>query len=148
MAHEHGAHSCYCPTCGYQTTVAEYVKCNTQSCPVCGDRLRAVETGEYRSSLTAYPSPDPRYTRVSTSVGSVACPVCGYPIPDPRYLGEQVKCAYCGTISEAISQVSIPSSLFAGVIGFVVGVILGPTVIAAAEAGSQKLARKSRERLS
>lgn len=48
--HRHGTHSCYCPNpdCGYTETVEEYVKCNTRSCPQCGTRMRASETGEYR----------------------------------------------------------------------------------------------------
>jgi len=49
MVHPHGAHECYCPTCGYTETVDAYVKCNTRVCPLCGDRMRAVETGEYRT---------------------------------------------------------------------------------------------------
>jgi len=46
--HPHGPHDCYCPSCGYTETVEENVKCNTLYCPKCGDRLRAVGTGEYR----------------------------------------------------------------------------------------------------
>ena len=48
MAHEHGAHECYCPQCGYTQTVDAYVKCNTIPCPNCGQQMRAVETGERR----------------------------------------------------------------------------------------------------
>jgi len=50
MPREHGPHECYCPSCGYTETAAEYVKCNTLICPECGDRLRATETGEYRGT--------------------------------------------------------------------------------------------------
>lgn len=50
--HEHGPHECYCPRCGYTETVEESVKCNTLTCPICGDRLRAVETGEFRSRVS------------------------------------------------------------------------------------------------
>ena len=45
--HPHGLHLCSCPACGYQTEVEEYTQCNTLPCPVCGNRLRAVERGEY-----------------------------------------------------------------------------------------------------
>lgn len=48
MAHEHGDHVCYCPTCGYRQEVSEYVKCNTLSCPYDGTRMRAEDTGERR----------------------------------------------------------------------------------------------------
>jgi transcription initiation factor IIE alpha subunit len=51
-SHEHGDHTCYCPSCGYEETVGENVKCNTLTCPQCGDRMRAKETGEYRSGIT------------------------------------------------------------------------------------------------
>lgn len=50
MVHLHGEHICYCPSCGYEVTVDEYVKCNTLICCICGDRMRAKETGEFRSS--------------------------------------------------------------------------------------------------
>jgi hypothetical protein len=53
MAHEHGPHFCYCPECGYQGQADEYVECNAISCPHCGTRLRAVETGAYRMSQQA-----------------------------------------------------------------------------------------------
>ena len=46
--HPHGAHTCYCPDCDYTVEVGEYVRCKNQQCPVCGARMRAVETGEYR----------------------------------------------------------------------------------------------------
>ena len=50
VRHEHGPHLCYCPTCGWEQEVSENVKCNTLTCCICGDRLRAVSTGEYRST--------------------------------------------------------------------------------------------------
>lgn len=46
--HPHGEHVCVCPECGVEITVDENVKCNTQKCPKCGTRMRAVETGERR----------------------------------------------------------------------------------------------------
>jgi len=53
MSHEHGPHECYCPSCGYEEMVMENERCNTMTCPRCGDRMRATETGEYRISQTA-----------------------------------------------------------------------------------------------
>jgi len=47
--HPHGEHLCYCPQCGYEQTVDAYVQCKNQTCPECGGRMRAKETGEYRS---------------------------------------------------------------------------------------------------
>lgn len=58
--HRHGEHYCYCPTCDYQMTVEEGQKCNLIECPLCGTRMRAVSTGEYRSTRgisQAEPSP-------------------------------------------------------------------------------------------
>lgn len=49
MNHEHGSHFCQCPSCEYKETVGAYVKCNSRICPQCGDRMRAIETGEYRN---------------------------------------------------------------------------------------------------
>jgi len=48
MAHEHGPHTCYCPTCGYEVTADTDLRCNTLTCPACGSRMRAKETGEFR----------------------------------------------------------------------------------------------------
>lgn len=46
--HPHGEHMCVCPECGQQVKVGTGYKCNTQYCPQCGTRMRAVETGEWR----------------------------------------------------------------------------------------------------
>lgn len=50
MNHEHGAHTCYCPSCGLEVEVEANVRCNSQICPECGDRMRAEDTGEYRGT--------------------------------------------------------------------------------------------------
>jgi len=47
-AHTHGDHICVCPECSYEVTAGPYVKCNTMICPMCGARMRALTTGEYR----------------------------------------------------------------------------------------------------
>lgn len=78
---------------------------------------------------------------------SVPCPACNYPIPAPTHVGEQAKCPYCNTVSEAIAQVTIPTPVFVGVIGFIVGALVGPAFWVSTEAGSQWLAKKARERL-
>jgi len=48
--HRHGEHLCICPECGWETSVEEGQKCNQLYCENCGDKMRAVETGEYRIS--------------------------------------------------------------------------------------------------
>jgi len=44
--HPHGEHVCVCPKCGEETTAAEDIKCNTQSCPKCETQMRAKDVGE------------------------------------------------------------------------------------------------------
>lgn len=142
MAHEHGLHECYCLQCGYKTKVEAYVKCNTLYCPCCGERLRATETGEFRSTAIAIKE------EVMVSADSIPCPVCKYPIPAPSYLGEEVKCAWCGSINEAISQgVTIPTSVLVGLFSFAAGVVLGPALLASTKSGSEWLAKQATKRL-
>ncbi|MFO7712129.1 MAG: hypothetical protein R6V51_02815 [Dehalococcoidia bacterium] len=108
--------------------------------------MRASETGEYRASRgrTQVSS------RISSSIttANIRCPVCNYPIPEPGYVGAQVKCAYCGQISESITQdVAVPSWLFWLGLGLIGGTLLGPSILSSTEAGSQWMARKARERM-
>lgn len=150
MSRQHGPHTCYCPNCGTQVTADSYVQCKTLTCPDCGQRMRALETGEYRQTRRSGGLAATVGSSISaTTVGaeSIACPVCAYPIPDPRHEGTRVRCAYCGTISEAIAQgVTIPTWLLTLGIGLGVGIFAGPSILASTEAGSQYLARKARER--
>lgn len=46
--HPHGEHTCVCPKCDAEITVAAGVKCNEQKCPKCGVQMRATEAGERR----------------------------------------------------------------------------------------------------
>lgn len=146
MAHEHGSHKCYCPNCGYEVEADAYIKCNTLSCPNCGTRMRATETGEFRSPA---PITTSRITATQVGTDSIPCPVCKYPIQAPTSIGQQVKCAYCGTISEAILQegITIPTPVFVGIVCFGLGVVLGPSVWATTQGGSEWLAKKARERI-
>ena len=148
MVRPHGPHLCYCPNCNTEVEVEAYVKCNTQICPNCGTRMRAKETGEYRTSGNV-PVITTKKGTPSTTINSIPCPVCHYPIREPTHVGEQVKCLYCGTVSEAILQegVTIPTPVFVGIICFGLGVVLGPSLIASTQGGSEWLARKARERL-
>jgi len=50
--HVHGSHVCICPECDKEITVAENIKCNTQSCPECGAKMRAKDIGERRESMS------------------------------------------------------------------------------------------------
>lgn len=145
MAHEHGPHICYCPNCGSEITADVDVRCNSLTCPQCGQPMRAKETGEYRQARL---SASPTIARTNITTDNIPCPVCGYPVPDPRYVGERVRCAFCGAISETISQgVTIPSWLLTLGIGLVVGTFFGPTILASTDAGSRYLAKKARERI-
>jgi hypothetical protein len=79
------------------------------------------------------------------SNAGVACPICKYPV-SVSYPGEEAHCPYCN--ASLIAQgVTIPSWLLAGAIGIGIGVIFGPSILATTEAGSQWLAKKSREHI-
>lgn len=152
MAHEHGPHTCYCPSCNYQSEVEAYVRCNTLSCPNCGSRMRAVETGEFRESRISSNkmTTTSMVSSASTKIGTenIPCAVCGFPIPEPSYIGQQVKCAYCGSINEAIAQgITLPTSLVVGLLCFGLGVVLGPGLLASTKSGSEWLAKQARERI-
>ena len=71
------------------------------------------------------------------------CPVCSYPI-QANVEGETTVCAYCGEKLEAISQVTIPTPLFVGVIAFGLGVLLGPALIATTTEGRSWLEKQAR----
>lgn len=71
------------------------------------------------------------------------CPVCSYPI-QANVEGETTVCAYCGEKLEAISQVTIPTPLFVGVIAFGLGVLIGPALIATTAEGRSWLERQAR----
>lgn len=79
---------------------------------------------------------------------SAPCAVCHYPIQAPTHVGQQMKCLYCGSINEAISQgLSIPTPVVTGFLGLALGVILGPAILASTKSGSEWLAKQARERI-
>lgn len=75
------------------------------------------------------------------------CPVCGYPIQ--AEVGQIDVCAYCGETLEAVAQdgVTIPTPLFASLIGFGLGVLLGPALIASTDEGRRWLEKQARGRI-
>lgn len=76
------------------------------------------------------------------------CPTCGFPI-NADFEGQTKVCAYCGAKLEAVvSQgVTIPTPLFVGVVAFLIGVVVGPALIASTEGGSRWLAEQARARI-
>lgn len=71
------------------------------------------------------------------------CSECGYPI-QANFEGETTVCAYCG--ETLIAQgITIPTSLFVGVITFGLGVLLGPALIATTAGGREWLEKQARE---
>lgn len=73
------------------------------------------------------------------------CPVCSYPI-QAEYEGQPAVCAYCG--ENLIAQgVTIPTPLFAGLIGFGIGLLIGPAIIATSAAGRDWLVKQARAKL-
>ena len=92
----------------------------------------------------------------------IACVNCSYPIgvSQSQPIGTVIRCPYCGTtgtIEEAPmlnrrattpieqGEIAIPTWLFAGGIGFILGGILIPSIMAATDEGSRKLAEMSRK---
>jgi hypothetical protein len=85
-------------------------------------------------------------TQITTD--SIPCPICHYPIQAPTQEGQQVKCAYCDTINEAIAQVTTSTSVLIGIACFAAGVLIGPAFLISTKAGQEWLEKKVRERLS
>ncbi len=71
------------------------------------------------------------------------CVECSYPLA-AEFAGQEVSCPMCSTINEAISGVEIPTPIFAGSIGLVLGIFLGPAMLAGSEWGRNFLAKKAR----
>lgn len=72
------------------------------------------------------------------------CPVCSYPIK-AEYEGQTTVCAYCGEKLEAVAQaVTIPTPVFVGVIAFIAGMFLGPSIIASTTEGKRWLEQQAR----
>ena len=99
----------------------------------------------------------------------VLCSQCGFPIAFTR-VGQRISCPFCHNIgvvavavagkeddmiqairnSYPISQegtVAVPAWLTWGTVGFVLGLIAGPIVLASTREGAQKLARMAEEKL-
>lgn len=79
----------------------------------------------------------------TTTIGA-KCPVCGFPVA-VQYEGQKTICAYCGQKLEAIANgVTIPTSVFVGILCFAAGMLFGPAVVASTEAGRAWLERQAR----
>ena len=78
-----------------------------------------------------------------------SCPECGFPI-SAEYEGQNAVCANCQAELTAIKQegVTIPTPLFAGLLGFGLGVLLGPALIASTDEGRKWLERQGRAAIS
>lgn len=72
------------------------------------------------------------------------CSECGYPI-QASVEGETTACAYCGEELQAITQgVTIPTPLFVGLLGFGLGMLLGPALVATTDEGRKWLEKQAR----
>jgi len=89
----------------------------------------------------------------------VICANCNYPIK-ADYIGQTVKCPFCGQHTVVTEQevnmrsengiaqgVVLPTWLFAGAVGLIVGIIFGPTLLASSREGALRLARIAEEKL-
>jgi len=71
-----------------------------------------------------------------------ACAECHYPISAGA--GEEISCPMCQTVNEIISQgVTIPTWLFAGSVGLLIGIIVGPAMIGSTEGGAAWLRKQA-----
>jgi len=75
------------------------------------------------------------------TIGS--CAVCGYPLA-AEYVGQKVTCPMCGSVNEAISQITIPTPVFVGVVAFFAGMFFGPSIIATTTEGRKWLEEQAR----
>jgi len=80
-----------------------------------------------------------------------SCVECSFPIVVGR-VGREVSCPSCETVNEAvsgpISDVTIPTPMFAFLLGLGIGIVVGPAIIVSTSGGAQWLEKKARERLS
>jgi len=85
-------------------------------------------------------------TEIATD--SIPCSACHYPIPKAEFVGQQVKCSWCGTIHEAITQavVTLPTAILIGVFSFLGGAVVGHAAMISARGGSEWLAGKAEKR--
>jgi len=91
-----------------------------------------------------------------------SCPVCGYPI-QAHFEGETSVCANCGEQLEAVGRgiqsppatypswwgkttrigaIEIPTPIFAGGLGFLLGMFLGPALLASTDVGKRWLEKR------
>ena len=83
-------------------------------------------------------------TEIATD--SIPCPVCHYPVRKPTSVGQQVKCLYCNTISEAITQITTSKAILIGIFSFLGGTLFGHAALVSARGGSEYLAGKAEKR--
>lgn len=77
------------------------------------------------------------------------CPACGYPIM-AHYEGETALCANCGQkVEMAVSNgiVTVPTPLFAGLIGFGLGMLFGPALLSSTRGGARWLDKQAKQRI-
>jgi hypothetical protein len=85
----------------------------------------------------------------TVTLASIPCPACRYPVPEPTHVGEQVKCPYCHTVSEAILQqgITIPTPVFVGLITFAATLLFGPALLATTSAGQRWMEKQIRDHI-
>ncbi len=80
------------------------------------------------------------------------CSSCGYPLA-ASHIGEVVSCPMCATSNEAVSQavngaisqhVTIPTPVLVGILAFLGGMFLGPSIIASSSEGRSWLEKRAR----
>jgi len=76
------------------------------------------------------------------AIKTTSCPGCGYPLAAP-YGGQTAICANCG--ANLIAQgVTIPNGVVIGVLCFLGGMFLGPSIVASTSSGKRWLEEQAR----
>ena len=77
-----------------------------------------------------------------------SCGSCGYPLT-LDYIGQVSECPNCHTVNEAIAQgVSRSAVVLAGLIGLLIGIMAGPSILVASEEGRKQMEELTRRGVS
>lgn len=76
------------------------------------------------------------------------CASCGYPLTTAP-IGEHITCPMCSTVNESISEgVTVPTGLLWTLLGFGLGLIIGPAIISSTQEGANWLSEQARRKIS
>jgi len=72
------------------------------------------------------------------------CASCGYPL-SAEFEGQTITCPMCDSINEVIAQgITISTPVFIGILAFLGGMLLGPSIVASTEGGKAWLEKQAK----